>query len=49
MTDEEIKQELMKTRNTVMKALMDMNPIEVRQGIRKLQQLDHMLYDKDVD
>lgn len=49
MKHKETRREITQVRLQVMKALRDMNAIEVKNCIKRLKELDHILYDDNLD
>lgn len=45
MEHKEIRHEITKVRLQIIKALREMNAIDVKNCIKRLKQLDHQLYD----
>lgn len=46
MRHKEIRNEIAKTRLLIIKALREMNAIDVKNYIKRLKKLDHELYDE---
>lgn len=45
MEHKEIRREITRVRLQIIKALREMNAIDVKNGIKRLKELDHKLYD----
>nr|DAN22251.1 MAG TPA_asm: hypothetical protein [Bacteriophage sp.] len=49
MEHKEIRREITQVRLQIIKALRDLNAIEVKNCIKRLKELDHILYDDNLD
>ena len=49
MEHKEIRREITQARLQIIKALRDLNAIEVKNCIKRLKELDHILYDDNLD